>query len=44
MNNTNSLFSADWMEKFNLFDVRINSFCKKCFSDDAGKLKKETKK
>ncbi len=29
MRNTNNLFSTDWMEQFQLWDMPINSFCQK---------------
>ena len=29
LKNTENLFDTDWMEKFNLWDMSINSFCQK---------------
>ena len=29
MRSTNNLMETDWMQKFKLYDMLINSFCKK---------------
>ena len=45
MRNTNYLFRADWMEQFKLWDMPINSFCKKLpnLTAETDKLKEELK-
>ena len=45
LKNTENLFGSDWLQKFNLWDQPINTFCQKveCISAEAEKIKMELK-
>ena len=46
LKNTENLFDTDWMEKFNLWDMSINSFCQKLehLTTDVKKFNKRFKR
>ena len=45
LKNTENLFVSDWVQKFNLWDQPINTFCQKveCITTEAEKIKMELK-
>ena len=45
LKNTENLFGSDWLQKFNLWDQPINTFCQKveCLTAEAEKIKMELK-